>query len=64
MSLGIGNYTARYADYDLMELIDRTGLFLKSSDHDLFLFVDTLITGLLDMHAGIDLELVEDYVQV
>ena len=56
--------TARYADYDLMELIDRTGLFLKISDHDLFLFVDTLINGLLDMPAGIDLELVEDYVQV
>ena len=56
--------TARYADYDLMELIDRTGLFLKISDHDLFLFVDTLINGLLDMPAGIDLKLVEDYVQV
>ena len=55
----------RYADYDLAGSLDRTGLFLKSSDHDLFLFVDTLINGLLlDMPAGIDLELVEDYVQV
>ena len=45
-----------YADYDLIQPLDRTGLFPKTSDHDTYIFfVDAFIDGYINGYACWDL---------